>query len=393
MARPWQLRVALAIVTWLLVELVAFMGLRVLWATRRLKYSPLATSSLRGEQRDLLERLVAGESDYIAHTPTLGWTVKPHGVSESYRANAVGLRGDREYALVPTPDVTRIAAFGDSFTHGDDVGNHEVWTAMLEAAAPRIEVLNFGVPGYGLDQAFLRWREEGIGYRPTVVLIGYMSENIARDVNVYRPFYTAATRLPLAKPRFLASGESLLLLPNPAPSLGQYRELLDDPLAVLERFGEHDYYFAHSPHVSLVDISRVVRLVKLTLHELLDGPSGPLRHGVYNETSEAYLVTRLLFDRFVADVRASGAAPIIVVFPERDDFQKRARGDPITYGALLRYFADRRYDYVDTLEAFPDCRAGCQLDAIIAAHFSPAGNRVIADYLANALRQRGLIGR
>ena len=53
----------------------------------------------------------------------LGWTVKPSGHSEEYRANSEGIRSDVSYSDAPAPGVLRIATFGDSFTHGDEVAN------------------------------------------------------------------------------------------------------------------------------------------------------------------------------------------------------------------------------------------------------------------------------
>jgi hypothetical protein len=51
-------------------------------------------------------------------------------------------------------------------------------------------------------RAYLRYHQEGKRFRPHVVLIGFMSENIRRAVTVYRPFYQPESRAPLAKPRF-----------------------------------------------------------------------------------------------------------------------------------------------------------------------------------------------
>ena len=55
--------------------------------------------------------------------------------------------------------------------------------------APQVELLNYGVPAYGLDQAYLRYLKVGAQYHPNIVFIGYMTENFERDVNVFRPFY------------------------------------------------------------------------------------------------------------------------------------------------------------------------------------------------------------
>ena len=52
--------------------------------------------------------------------------------------------------------------------------------AYLLGMAEVVDLSIFGVPGYGLDQAFLRYLEEGRRFGFDVVLIGFMTENIFR---------------------------------------------------------------------------------------------------------------------------------------------------------------------------------------------------------------------
>ena len=126
---------------------------------RGLKYDPISEERLPARARARIEALVAGRTSYVVHSPTLGWTLKPGGATELYRASAQGLQAERDYAATPPPGILRIAAFGDSFTHADDVSNAGgLWTRQLEALDPRLEALNFGVPGYAPDQALLRYR-------------------------------------------------------------------------------------------------------------------------------------------------------------------------------------------------------------------------------------------
>jgi hypothetical protein len=388
---PWWLRLALLAAIGIGLEGTAATGLYLLQRTRGVVYQPLAVSSISSAHRDVLTRLLEDRTEHFAYSASLGWTLKPNSTSGAGRSNAAGLRAGREYTRTPPPGTTRIATFGDSFTYGGDVRDHETWQVALESAVPGTEVLNFGVSAYGLDQAYLRWVTEGRHYEPSVVLIGYYSENLGRHVGRYRPFYRPTTVIPLAKPRFTLGGDGLVLMPNPAASLDDYRRLLAAPHPTLRRFGTGDYYFEHTPHASTLDWSAFVRLAKLARHELLDAPTTPMRDGRYNERSEAYALTRGLFDRFVADVRRAGMVPMIVVFPTRDDFGRRAAGRAPAYGALLADFTAKGYDYVDVLAAFPDCLSACDLNAVIPAHFSPEGNAVIGGFIGRALRARGFI--
>src|SRR6266850_8167901 len=240
-----------------------------LFLLRRLNHvSYRATpTALNDENRASLAELV--ETNHFngwTLSPDAGWTGNPHhGVLPNRMCqNSRGLRGTHEYAPEPRAGVARIGAFGDSFTWGccwlDD---DQIWTARMEQADGHLEVLNFGVNSYGLDQAYLRYHHEAGWAAPDIVLIGFASENILRGVNVFRPFLYPQEGTPLAKPRFVLEGERLVLLPSPLRVLGDYAQLLDHQAAVLAQLGEHDDFYRKTITPGPFDTSPLVRLVKL----------------------------------------------------------------------------------------------------------------------------------
>ena len=149
-------RALLLVFVYAFLEAACLAGLHLLSTLRHVNFSPVNTCTLLPRHQKAIRDLLADRSRYIAFSPALGWTVKPGGASDLYRANDQGLRADRNYDLAPAEGVLRILAFGDSFTHANGVPNAQTWEARLEAMDPGLEVLNFGVPGYGLDQALLR---------------------------------------------------------------------------------------------------------------------------------------------------------------------------------------------------------------------------------------------
>lgn len=164
---------------WLLGSLLFFGSAEVcsllgLWCLKHmygLTYEASVAAKISAHSRSVTHLLLSGQTSYIIHSPTLGWTIKPNGHAELWRANAQGLRANREYLLQPSPGI-RVAAFGDSFVHANTVSNAEMWTEQLIEFEPDLEVMNFGVSGYGLDQAFLRYQQEGVAFQPNIVLIG-----------------------------------------------------------------------------------------------------------------------------------------------------------------------------------------------------------------------------
>jgi hypothetical protein len=114
----------------------------------------------------------------------------------------------------------------------------------------------------------------------------------------------------------------------------------------------------------------------------------------FNERSEAFAVTTRIFQRFVAEVREDGHQPLIVVFPTRGDLLALRRGLPEVYRPLTRFFDREGLPFVDLMEAFVACGAGCPVDAVAppaTLHYSHLGNRIVGEYLAAALRDRDLV--
>lgn len=381
-----RLRVLAVLVIAALIEGVARLGLLALEA-RGMGYRAIP-DTLPAPHKAALASLLAGTTRYFDYDSTLGWALHPLGDQPPhYHTNAQGFRAEREYAPDPPPGHLRIAAFGDSFTHGDDVPFEDAWTTRLER--PGVEVLNFGVPGYGLDQALLRYRIEGRRYHPHVVLIGFMAEDIERSVSVYRPFYHVESHVPLSKPRFMLDHDTLVLVPNPMRSTGAYRALLDSPAAVLPRLGRLDYYYRTQEHTGPLDVLGSVRLAKLAWHALRQ-VNGPLRGNDFNVHSEAFAVTVATLKTFVREVRADGAAPVILLFPPPWDLKRYWRDGTRSYDALRAALDRAELPYLDLVEAFDGCRGRARPQALAPHHYSALGNAQVAAHLAARVDRTGI---
>ncbi|MSR47520.1 MAG: SGNH/GDSL hydrolase family protein [Planctomycetes bacterium] len=71
---------------------------------------------------------------------------------------------------------------GDSFAFGTGVADDETWEIELERLDPRLETVNFGVGGYGLDQAWLRYRRDGARVEHRLVIVAFITEDLVRMV-------------------------------------------------------------------------------------------------------------------------------------------------------------------------------------------------------------------
>jgi hypothetical protein len=111
-----------------------------------------------------------------------GWYRKE---GEAYvRINSDGLR-DREHAKPKPPHTLRIAVLGDSYTEALQVPFEDSFCAVLERklrecqpfTGPNVEVINFGVSGYGTTQELITLRQKVWQYEPDVVLLAVTTSN------------------------------------------------------------------------------------------------------------------------------------------------------------------------------------------------------------------------
>ena len=328
----------------------------------------------------------------------LGWryaaNYKEHTHCGVVQLNAAGLRSDREYAATPPPGILRIAAFGDSFVFGSEVGNKDAWPAIIERDNRAIEVLNYGVPGWGTDQAYLRYLLEGTGYSPHVVIVGFPPHALSRAVNVYRRFFSHADA-PLFKPRFLLGPEGeLTLVECPVRDRKDYQVILDYPSAVTQ-FGKNDQWYCPLVYANPVhDYSATVRLMSAAgtrLWRRYVHKDRLIRGGVFNSRSSAFKIQCAVCEAFVEAIRAAGAQPLIVIFADRKGVQAKRRGkERLVYDPLMEHLRARGIDFVDAAEAFGGLAGQvCESEWFAPdGHYSPAGNRIVAAWLNEQIGKR-----
>jgi hypothetical protein len=322
----------------------------------------------------------------IGFDPDLGWRPTPSRVRRDnrvlYRHNDQGMRADHEYALDRPADTQRIEAFGDSFTYCAEVTQDACWVSRLDRAWPQTEVMNFGVSGYGPDQAWLRYQRDGRPYQPCAVLIGYYVEDIDRVVNRFRAFIDPNESVMLSKPRFLLDGDGLALLPNPTTDPLE----LGDPAYVEKTLGEHDSWYFPGIYVKgpfdNLDLVRLVRTAAFRESRtslLRDADHYPL----YDQRGEAFQVTGRVLIQFAEEVRADGATPIVVVFPGRRDLMDSASGPPV-YLPLVSWLKQAGVPTLDLTDVMRGEVAKHGLDDLFeVTHYSDLGNRIVAEHLAD----------
>jgi len=141
--------------------------------------------------------------------PELGWVLRPnsHGWFKDegrafFSVNGAG-RHDEDVPAAKPPGTFRIAVLGDSFTEAKQVPIEQNFCSLIQnhlkdcpaLHASRVEVLNFGVAGYGTTQELLQMRERVWRYSPDMVMLAFFVGNDVFDnsaalgPNLQRPFF------------------------------------------------------------------------------------------------------------------------------------------------------------------------------------------------------------
>jgi hypothetical protein len=175
-------------------------------------------------------------SDYESYLkmrdPVLGWP-SPQTIGE--KDGAFDEKGAR-----PSPAFADghaqpcVSVYGDSFAWSSGVDDEHAWPNVL-ARSIGCRVDNFGVGGYGTDQAYLRFRQNVRAGRESapIVVAAIFTEDIRRNVNQLRGFIFPTDRSQFGlKPRFIIGSDGdLKLVPIPAFTHAEFDSALRNPAA------------------------------------------------------------------------------------------------------------------------------------------------------------------
>jgi hypothetical protein len=175
----------------------------------------------RGEYINLFK----SELSYV-YDAELGWVPASGGAGKQERIAGTTVMilddGVRSNGDAEGSDLTdAILAVGDSYTFGSKVADWETWPAQLEKLSGR-RVINGGVPGYGIDQAFLRARRLLDQYRVRTLIFSFIPDDINRSqmserFSVGKPYFDLKNgrltleNVPVPPPRPLPQKENKLL--------------------------------------------------------------------------------------------------------------------------------------------------------------------------------------
>jgi hypothetical protein len=249
----------------------------------------------------------------------------------------------------------KLAIFGDSYTWSSEVSDKEAWGYFLTHNRS-VLTANFGVAGYGTDQAYLLYLQKKDVVNAEIYALGLITENINRVFNVYRPFYNnAAHGQALTKPSaYLDDEGSLQFSPNPLLSKEDIGKLRD--VSFLRTLGEKDFWYENSQKPTLsFPYSRLFfhrSIVQEIIYGKPDDANTKARPNLWKSEYHKDVMFKL-FDAFVEDVTLQNKTAIIYIVPRIGEVRQAYRGNTAFENELiLDYCRHKNYTCFSGLDAF-----------------------------------------
>ena len=339
--------------------------------------------------------------------PVLGWVNKPNvsgsvhitrSLSFHRTHNSHGLRSLREISYEKAKGVKRILLLGDSFFWGFGVDDEDIVSEALQRKlGAGTEVVNGSVTGYGTDQELLWLTEEGLKYKPDVVVLGFFPTNdideISRSIMYSYP-----------KPYFELAGKRLIIHNVPVPDTRETRrKAFEAPDTVFGRVKQYLRYHTHTypflaGRLNAVPVFRRLFLDAGLAEEFTNRMPGIVEHQLQPERAQDLADALIMEMRRVAN--ENKAQFLLVHIPRRE--KGSSEKEELVYGMQPRAWNEQVSTY---LSSFTKSQGITYLDLLPIVrrheiegetlynrsrfdhHWTRQGHAVAADALAEKLAQ------
>ncbi len=358
------------------VEIMSYIAVKIL-ADKALLYAPPR---------------VENYASYLKNRdPVLGWPSPTSFGHEEYDRS-----GSRVVPAFPDPSLPScVAVFGDSFTWGDEVTPEQAYGNVLSRLMG-CRVANYGVGGYGTDQAYLRYKEV-IKDKSPIVILGHFSDNITRNINQERGFLT---NQPIGlKPRFVLESNELRLIPLPILTEEEHLSLRSHAQELLP----YDYFAPGGPSgiqslkfpftLSLLGTIRHYRLIARIEGYPSYSPFYDPAH-----TSHALQLTDAIIEAFVSEAHTRNQKDMVLLIPDVKDILWLRDHGSLPYeelanrlknaGVVVPEVAEEFNKYLgdrDPCDIYTRCKNGQ------GGHLNPDGYKKLAEIVFAKLKSVGWV--
>lgn len=317
--------------------------------------------------------------------PLLGWpSERSYGMGDYDRS------GSRVVPAFPDPDrqPACVSLYGNSFTWGEEVDNEHAWGNVLSKLLA-CRVANYGVGGYGPDQAYLRFHYNVRDHAKITFLV-HLSENITRNVGQFRNLAVPVPQF-LLKPRFILDGQGQLeLVPMPVISERDYVDVNRNP----EKYFKHDFFIpgglSGNQKISFPFSLAMLRAFKrFNLRNKFTGEPNYANYYLADHPAQGLQLTAAIIQRFHQEALSRGQEPIVAIFPTGYDLVYYQKARRWVYQPLMD---DLRQRGINALNIGQEImgrlgdRNPCAMYTRCEGHLNEAGNEMVAEIVFRYLK-------
>ena len=357
------------------MELTAFAVYKLILLPRApfLVYTPPSLPDQASYERYLAQR-----------DPILGWPNQRDG----------SIRSRPSPATVPDGEAC-LSLYGDSFVYASEVDDASAWGNRL-AEQLQCTVMNYGVGGYGTDQAYLRFVGNDQDVTP-VTILGIYPQNTLRNVNQYRFLLTGGEQRGF-KPRFILKNGELQLLSLPEIAYSDLSTFLATP----HQWLSNESFLPDSDYGPIrLGFPYTFSLIRLAMKErtrnwLLNRPSW-IDFVQPEHPTQAMEITVAIAAQFQTDCEQRAKACMVLVFPTPNSYEWFHDNGRLATQDLITHLEAEGVITLDLTAAIAEQLGGTSfctlvtLPDICEGHFNEAGNQLVADIVYQFLQDERLL--
>jgi hypothetical protein len=339
------------------------------------------------------------------------------------RINSDGLR-DREHSKEKPADTIRIAVLGDSYAEAFQVDQEQAFWSVMEKqlqqcgafAHKKIEVINFGVSGYGTAQELITLREKVWQYSPDAVLLTLTTNNDITDNSLALkkteeiPYFINQNGTLIIDQSFKTS-RPFQLRQSRISRLGRW---LKDHLRLVQAINEGHYGFkillsSFREWLKRSDTKQPSETEPTTRVEDIGIDNQIYIQPWDNTWTDAWNVTELLIRQIHDEVQSHGAQFWLITLSNapqvapnsklREDFMKRIGATDLFYPDYrIKALAEK--ENIPAIILAPELQAYAEQENVFLHGFEPnignghwnaKGHRIAGELIAKKLCEGGLV--
>lgn len=307
------------------------------------------------------------------------------------RDPALGWPPKKESVETPSPPTPRpvpqkfsgqpcFSVYGNSFTYGSEVQDQDAWPFLVSKSLS-CSVANYGVGGYGTDMAYLRFLTQK--KTAEVAVLGFMPENIMRNVTQYMSFLYAGPLYGF-KPRFILNQKGdLERVPLPKLNYHEFTDVFKNPSTYLK----HEYFLPFEDHGRLplgfpYSLSILRALNHFRIHAAIT--KTPVYAEFYHQkhAAKGLQITVKIMEAFIQKAHERSQEAFILILPTGRDLLYFKREKKWVFQPLLDALKKQNIPYYNPGPHLLHQLGTEEIETLfvdISSHYNAKGNRFLAN--------------